>query len=252
MFPDPEIIAAQLREQLLRRGFPSFLNYLQIQFCSGLLEEDYDYLRQLIGAYAVPAQIEGPIDSVPLISLVHENGEILMRFQTILAELIEHLLSHPKNEPAECLSLRQPPTLKPRLLLQHLDPGIALLVKTLGNYQIDVQSACAGHAHQNKSYSSPNLLFTSAADGGKCQDIFNSIFYDLPIAQTWAFIPELTHSGSETIRFLAYTISPEANTLTPEQYKSTRSDLAYIAKRLLDPQLQTILGKDSIPLAAAG
>jgi hypothetical protein len=250
MFPDPEIIATQLREQLLRRGFPCFLNYLQIQFCTGLFDEDYDYLRNLIGAYAVPAAIEGPIDSIPLITLVHENGEVFMRFQTILAELIEHILSHPKNEPSACLSLSldQAPTFKPRLLVQHLDPGIALLVKNLDNYQINVQSACAGHKAQNIAYSSPSLLFASAEDAEKCQHIFNHVFYDLPIAQTWAFSPEFAHDGSETIRFLAHTVSPEINTLSPEQYKATRSDLAYIAKRLLDPQLQTIFSKEDLCL----
>ena len=252
MFPDPEIIATQLREQLLRRGFPCLLNYLQIQFSSGLFDEDYDYSHQLIGAYAVPGQIEGPIDSIPLITLVHENGEILMRFQTILAELIEHILSHPKNEPIECLNLAPPSNHQSGLTVQHLDPGIALLVKTLGNYHIDVQAACAGHVTSNKSYSIPYLLFGSCHDAHKCQKIFNDVFDDLPIAQVWAFIPYRSAGESETVRFIAHSKETEANTLSPEQYKATRSDLAYIAKRLLDPQLQAIYNKERVFFAEAG
>lgn len=122
--------------------------------------------------------------------------------------------------------------------VSNLDPGIALLVKVLMEYQVFTTASCEGHRHQN-TYSPPLITFFGYYQSRWCEIIFQQLFHDLPLAQRWHFNhgPE---SGDwiNTCWQARHVYTQEDPPYTEADHQEDLEQIQIMARRLLNSDLR--------------
>lgn len=261
-YADPDRICRNLRDILLKRGWPCHQNYLTIQLLPGLHEKDYSYLKRTVGRHALPNRIKANlVDGQPLIKIADVDGTVLYRFQTLSAELFIYSRA-PRllRESREISYMTGPPVMGDisslrafertaygvKVPVQNLEGGIALLTKCLGFVSILSSMSCAGGHWRENRLSAPRIWLPGGYNTFWMKNVFEEQFSDYSIAKTWSFTcyanpASVCKRGFDPAWasgvFQAHPDWKDNSRESRQEYRRVIDDIQAIAKRLLDPDL---------------
>lgn len=235
-----------LADTLLRRGFPVRFEDRGLVLCPGAMEEDVKLLRRTLMRLR-PVRMHASQD-FPKIDVWYGEQRLvgLPVDRAYLTLLRETILVQDSRRRA---GLTGPPCrggrshrdfagftrcrFGSRFPLRRLEDGIALLVKVLPWVGVMTSMSCEGHFHEDKENTSPRLWFYSHYHSLWCEMLFNRLFGDLPIRQSWHFDHGETDGNWCSATWEASIEPPN----THEEQQFLFDQIQIMARRLFDPEL---------------
>lgn len=254
-------------DTLLRRGFPVRFEERGLALCPGAMREDVEFLRRALNGFrrAFPqteqrrtGESDGLGEEGGALPFFYgeqhgpEHRDLIPTGHTAMLRRFQNRLLPAKPETVSGLTGSPIPgsmddnfdkflrcRFGARVPVKGLESGTALLVKTLPWLGVLTSMSCHGHLREENTRRSdvdstpPRLWFYSQYHSRWCEMIFNRLFQDLPIRESWVF-----HHGPEDGDWMSATW--EAAQTPPENRREQQflfDQIQLMARRLFDPEL---------------